>query len=46
MAVEAREPDQSCELDLYFTKVDLWDVVPHDNDRVVISVVTTRRRVH
>ncbi|XP_068476604.1 uncharacterized protein [Phaseolus vulgaris] len=46
MIVEAREPDQSPELDLYFTKVDLQDVVPHDNDPVVISVVTFGRRVH
>ena len=46
MAVEAREPDQSLEPDLYFTKADLQDVVPHDNDPVVISVVTVGRRVH
>jgi len=46
MAVEAREPHQSVEPDLYFTKVDLQDVVPHDNDPVVISVVTVGRRVH
>ena len=39
-AVEAREPD------LYFTNADLRDVVPHDNDSVVISVVTLGRRVH
>jgi len=42
MAVEAREPDQSPEPDLYVTKVDLQDVVPHDND----PVVTVGRRVH
>jgi len=36
MAVEAQEPDQSPEPDLYFTKADLQDVVPHDNDPVVI----------
>ena len=46
MAVEAREPDPSSEPDRYFTKADLQDVVPHDNDPVVISVVTVRRRVH
>jgi len=46
MAVEARSPDQSPEPDLYFTKADLQDVVPHDNDPVVISVVMVRRRVH
>ncbi|XP_068475843.1 uncharacterized protein [Phaseolus vulgaris] len=38
MAVEAPEPDQSPEPD-FFTKADLQDVVPHDNDPVVISVV-------
>ena len=46
MAVEAREPDQSPEPDLFFMKVDLRDVIPYDNDLVVISVVTTRRSVH
>ena len=46
MAVEAREPDQSPEIDLHFTKADLHDVVPYDNDLVVISVVTVGRRVH
>ena len=29
-----------------FTRADLQDVVPHDNDPVVISVVTTGRKVH
>ena len=29
-----------------FTRADLRDVVPHDNDPVVISVVTAGRRVH
>ena len=46
MGVEAREPDQSAEPDLYFTKDDLRDMVPHNNDPVVISVVTVGRRVH
>ena len=46
MTVEAREPDQSPEPDLYFTKADLQDVVSHDNDPMVISVVTVGRRVH
>jgi len=46
MAVEAREPDQSAEFDLYITKDDLRDVVPHDNDPVVISVVKVGRMVH
>jgi len=34
------------ESDLVFTRVDLRDVVPHDNDPVVISVVTAGRKVH
>ena len=38
--------DDPWESDLVFTKVDLRDVVPHDNDPVVISVVTVGRRVH
>jgi len=46
MIVEAREPDQSVEPDLCFTKDDLRDVVPHENDPVVISVVIVGRKVH
>jgi len=46
MAVEAQEPNQSLEPNLYFTKADLQDVVPHDNDPVVISMVMVGRRVH
>ena len=38
--------DDSWELDLVFTRADLRDVVPHDNDPVVISVVTAGRKVH
>jgi len=38
--------DDPWEADLVFTKADLRDVVPHDNDPVVISVVTVGRRVH
>ena len=34
------------ETDLVFTKDDLRDVVPHDNDPVVISIVTAGRRVY
>jgi len=33
------------ESDLVFTRTDLQDVVPHDNDPVVISVVTAGRKV-
>jgi len=39
-------PDDPWESDLVFTKADLRDVVPHDNDPVVISVVIAGRRVH
>ena len=38
--------DDPWESDLVFTKADLCDVVPHDNDPVVISVVTAGRKVH
>ncbi|XP_068477239.1 uncharacterized protein [Phaseolus vulgaris] len=38
--------DDLVDVDLAFTRTDLHDVVPHDNDPVVISVVTARRKVH
>jgi len=38
--------DDSLDINLAFTKADLRDVVPHDNDPVVISVVTVGRKVH
>jgi len=34
------EADQAFDVDLVFTKANLRDVVPHDNDPVVILVVT------
>jgi len=34
------------ESDLVFTRADLRDVVPHDNDPMVISVVTAGRKMH
>jgi len=46
MTVEAQGADQALDVDLVFTKADLRDVVPHDNDPVVISVVTAGRKVH
>ncbi|XP_068466409.1 uncharacterized protein [Phaseolus vulgaris] len=46
MAVEVQEVDQTPDVDLVFTKADCQDVVPHDNDPVVISVVIAGRRVH
>jgi len=39
-------PDDLWESDLVFTRADLRDVVPHDNDPVVILVVTAGRKVH
>jgi len=46
MTIEAQKLDRTPEPDLVFTKTDLQNVVPHDNDPVVISVVTMGRRVH
>ena len=43
---EAQRTDNAFDVDLIFTKVDLEDVVPHDNDPVVILVVTAGRKVH
>ena len=33
-------------MDITFTKEDLTDVAPHDNDPIVISLVTAGRKVH
>jgi len=33
MVVESKESDQSPEPDLFFTKGNLQDMVPHDNDQ-------------
>jgi len=46
MSVSEQVMDNSLDVDLTFTKDDLRDVVPHDNDPVVISVVTAGRKVH
>ena len=46
MSVAEQVVDDSLDVDLTFTKDDLRDVVPHDNDPVVISVVTAGRKVH
>ena len=46
MTMEGQRSDQTPEPDLVFTRADLEDVVPHDNDPVVISVVTTGIKVH
>jgi len=45
MSVEAFE-DHSPDVDITFTKEDRRDVVPHDNDPIVISLVTAGRTVH
>jgi len=39
MTVEARRPNHPLESALCFTSSDLQDVVPHENDPVVISVL-------
>jgi len=46
MAVEARRVDQPKEPDLCFTSANFGDVVPHEDDPVVIFVVIVGRRVH
>ena len=46
MSITEQVADDSHDVDLTFTKDDLRDVVPHDNDPVVISVVTAGRKVH
>jgi len=43
---ETRIPGHAQEPALCFTGVDLEDVVSHENDLVVISVVTVGRKVH
>ncbi|XP_068498134.1 uncharacterized protein [Phaseolus vulgaris] len=45
MSVEVFE-DHSPDVDITFTKGDFRDVVPHDNDPIVISLVTAGRTVH
>jgi len=44
--VEGQNSDQTPEPDLVFTRADLQDVVPHDNDPMVILVVAAGRKVH
>ena len=46
LSVEEQAADDLLDVDLTFTRDDLRDVVPHDNDPVVISIVTVGRRVH
>ena len=46
MAVDSVDEGHFPEVDITFRKADLRDVVPHDNDPVVISLITAGRRVH
>ena len=46
MTVEVWEPDQPVVPDLCFRRADLGDVVPHEDDPLVIFVVTVGRKVH
>jgi len=46
MTMEIQEVDQTPDVDLIFTTADLQDVVPNDNDPVVVSVVAVGRKVH
>jgi len=46
MYLEARRLDHPPELDFCFTSSDLEDVVQHEDDPVVISVVIMRKKVH
>ena len=46
MSLEARGHDDTPDPDLYFTKAYLVDVVPHNNDPIVISIVMVGRKVH
>ena len=45
MTVEAFE-DHSPDVDITFTKEDLRDVVPHDNDPILILFVRAGKMVH
>ncbi|XP_068504519.1 uncharacterized protein [Phaseolus vulgaris] len=46
MAIDAVNKSHYPEVDIVFRKADLRDVVPHDNNPVVISLITAERRVH
>jgi len=46
MTVEVQGSDLTLEPNLVFTKTDLRDVVPQNNYPVVISVVTSGRKIH
>jgi len=46
MSLESRRPGRAQEPALCFTGADLEDVVSHENDPVVILVITVGRKVH
>jgi len=46
MSLEARRPDHPPESTLCFTSYDLEDVVPHEDDSMVIFVITIGKKVH
>ena len=46
MTIEARRLDQPPERALCFTSSNLEDRVPHEDDLVVISIITVGRKVH
>ena len=46
MSLNARRSDRPVEPSLYFTSSDLKDVFPHEDDLVVIFVVTLGQKVH
>jgi len=43
MSLETADQNDAPKPDLYFRKADLADVVPHNNDPVVISIITVGR---
>jgi len=46
MSLDMRIPDHSLEPTLCFMSSDLEDMVPHEDDSMVIYVVTVGRKVH
>jgi len=46
ISLDTRRPDRPLEPTLCFTSFELEDVVPHEDDPMVIYVVTVGRKVH
>jgi len=46
MCLDTRSSDRPAEPSLFFTSSNLADVFPHEDDPMVISVVTLGRKVH